>query len=315
MLSLGGCFVLWGDAVKYNKPPLTFSDQAKLLIARGMEGDETDIANHLSSVNYYRLSGYWYHRLDGSDVFKPGTTFRGAWDRYVFDRKLKLLVMDAVERIEIAIRTWVSYHHSHEHGAFAYAVDPSSLPGLSPGGRSDLLKRIGDEVDRSQRRETFIDHFKSKYGDAHTFPPLWVATEVMSFGSIIQLYQGSSNAVKKPVASELGVSHSVLRSWLWSLNEVRNICAHHSRLWNRQVGNKPVIPKKEHHPVWHEPPVDSSRVYGILCVCSHSLSRISSGSRWQQRVHQLLNAYPKIPMKNMGFPENWLTSKLWEKTR
>ncbi len=297
--------------MKYGKPPLTFSDQAKLLISRGMVGNETDIARHLSSVNYYRLSGYWYHRLDGNNAFKPGTTFQGAWDRYVFDRKLKLLVMDAVERIEIAIRTWVSYHHAHEHDAFAYAIDPNALPGLSPQRRDELLKRIGDEVDRSQR-ETFIEHFKVKYGDEHKFPPLWIATEVMSFGSVIQLYQGSSNAVKKPVASQLDLSHSVLRTWLWSLNEVRNVCAHHSRLWNRAVGNKPVVPTKSHHPAWHDPPVDSSRVYGILCVCSHSLSRISPGSTWPRRVRHLLEAYPGIPKKNMGFPEGWHTSELWK---
>lgn len=300
---------MWGDEVKYEKPPLIFADQAKLLISRGMVGSETDIERHLSSVNYYRLSGYWYHRLDGSDVFKPGTTFRGAWDRYVFDRKLKLLVMDAVERIEIAIRTWVSYHHAHEYGAFAYA-DPNSFPDFCPGKYGELLRRIENEVGRSG--EMFIDHFEKKYGDEHKYPPIWVATEVMSFGSVIQLYQASPNAVKKPIASKLDVSHSVLRSWLWSLNEVRNLCAHHGRLWNRAVGNKPMIPKKSHHPAWHDPPVDSSRVYGILCVCSHSLSRISPGSTWRRRVRQLLEEYPDIPRKNMGFPEDWHRSELWK---
>lgn len=139
------------ERMKYSKPPLTFEDQAALLLKRGMTGDKAKMARRLSVVNYYRLSAYWHHRKCKDDSFIPGTEFDAAWDRYIFDRRLRLLMLDAIERIEVTIRTQLSHHHSHVHGAFGYAIDPAALPNAKyPDDRSNLIDRIQTEIDRSQ---------------------------------------------------------------------------------------------------------------------------------------------------------------------
>ena len=302
--------------MKYPKPALTIEQQTEVLLSRGMLGDPAEIARQLAVVNYYRLSGYWFHRKGPQDQFKPGTRFEVVWKQYSFDRKLRLLVMDAVERIEVALRTQFSYHHTLDHGPFGYADDPSALPkfhGL-PDERRKTLDRIKDEVNRS--KEIFVHHFERKYGQEHPHLPLWMASEVMSFGGLLNLWQASSKRVKNGVAAKFGVSDEVLRTWLWSLNEVRNVAAHHGRLWNRVLGNKPTIPRTNGHPEWHTPfSVPNDRLFAVLCVCAHSLRHIAAGSTWCLRIRKLLDESPEAPCKNMGFPDRWLESPLWKGTR
>ena len=299
--------------MKFTKPPLSVEQQVDLLLARGMQGDRAEMLQRLTSVSYYRLSGYWFHRKLADNTFQPGTHFQVVWDQYVFDRKLRIVFMVAIERIEVGLRTFLSYHHARAHGPFGYADDPASLPKLDLSRRADLLKRITDEVVRNQKRELFVKHFFETYGDRHTLSPIWVVTEVMSFGCVLSLWQATTNKVKNEVARMFKVSDEVLRSWLWSLNEVRNICAHHGRLWNRDLGNKPTIPHAKHHPHWHAPvAILNHRVFGVLTVCAHSLALLAPNSHWQRRLRDLLNQHPKVPIKNMGFPENWLDCPIWK---
>ncbi len=143
--------------MEYKKPPLSFEDQADQLLARGMRGNRDIIVRQLQSVSYYRLSGYWYPFRQPDNTFKSGLTFETVWKRYVFDRQLRILVMDALERIEVAIRTQLTYHHAHKHHAFGYAIDPSTLPGVQQFELNTFLERIKDEQFRS--RETFVNHF------------------------------------------------------------------------------------------------------------------------------------------------------------
>jgi abortive infection bacteriophage resistance protein len=297
--------------MKFEKHALTFSEQAALLRARGMLGDEESMIRRLSAVNYYRLAGYWHHRKLPDDSFQPGTHFNVVWEQYVFDRKLRLLMMDAIERIEIALRTGFSYEHSHAHGTFGYLEDPASLPKLAIEQRSSLFESIEREVSRS--RELFVQHFRNKYGDEHRLPPLWIATEVLSMGTVLRLFQSSSNRVKSAVASVFDVSADALRTWLWSLNEVRNIAAHHGRLWNRQLGNLPIIPPIRFHPAWHHPQFANDRLYAVLAVCAHCLPRIAPHSGWRTRVLSLIRDNPQMPVRNMGFPLGWEKSDLWTK--
>lgn len=302
--------------MKYAKPALTIEQQVEMLLGRGMLGDRAEMARQLAVVNYYRLSGYWFHRKGPQDQFQSGTRFEVVWKQYSFDRKLRLLVMDAVERIEVALRTQFSYHHTLAHGPFGYADDPSTLPKFDgrPEERRKALERVNEEVKRS--KEVFVHHFGHKYGQEHRNLPLWMASEVMSFGGLLNLWQASSKQVKNAVAARFGISDEVLRTWLWSLNEVRNIVAHHGRLWNRVLGNKPAIPRANRHPEWHSPvSISNDRLFAVLCVCAHCLSHIASDSTWCLRVRQLLERSPETPCKNMGFPENWLESPLWKSAR
>lgn len=297
--------------MKYAKPPLDLEAQVALLHARGMSGDEARMRRRLASVSYYRLSGYWYPFRLPDDSFKPGTSFDVVWDRYVFDRRLRLIVMDALERIEVAIRAKLSYYHSLHYDPFAYATDPTSLPKLRPKELRKFLDRLSDEK-RQGRKEKFVAHFERKYGDVHDHLPIWMASEVMTFGCVLTMFRGAAHQTKKAVASAFGVPDPVLSSWLLCLNTIRNVCAHHSRLWNRELGVKPMIPRQDEYPDWHQPvAVDNRRVFAVLTICNFCMQSIAPGSQWAQRLRALLDDFPQIPRASMGFPEDWLESPIW----
>tara|TARA_R110000744_G_scaffold369252_1_gene479401 strand:- start:27846 stop:28757 length:912 start_codon:yes stop_codon:yes gene_type:complete len=303
--------------VKFNKPALTFEQQADLLISRGLGGDRDLIIDRLSMVSYYRLSGYWYtfrkpdpnspdQRLDG---FQVGTEFDTIWYRYVFDRHLRLLMMDAIERIEIAVRTSLAFKHAHAHSPFAYADDPKSLVRLNSHDRLKLKNSVNGEYNRS--KESFVTHFKTKYGDSHNDLPVWMAVEIMTFGSMHTMYRGSSQSIRKTIAQTFGVHENVFGTWMLTIQTVRNICAHHSRLWNREIGTKPLIPNKL--PEWNTPvQITNNRMFGVLTICKWSLDRIAPQSSWHQRFKALLAEYPNIPLVSMGFPANWEESPIWK---
>ena len=105
----------------------------------------------------------------------------------------------------------------------------------------------------------------------------------------------------------------VFDSWLLTLGVVRNICAHHGRLWNRESGVKPVIPRRREYPEWHEPVmVENDRVFVVLTICRHCLVRIAPQSAWATRLKGLLAEFPDIPLNAMGFPPNWQESPVWK---
>ncbi|MBX3409843.1 MAG: Abi family protein [Phycisphaeraceae bacterium] len=303
--------------MKYDKPPLNFEQQADLLLQRGMIGDKPTIVARLSSTNYYRLSGYWYpfrqrHPTNPAvclDTFEPGTSFDEVWHRYVFDRHLRLCTMDAIERIEVAVRTQLMYHHAHDHGPFGYATDATSMPKLSASEYAEFQTRIAEENCRS--KDTFAVHFRRKYGDTHSALPAWMMTEVMTFGTMLTFYRGCSKKVKNAVSNPFDVPDEVLSSWLLTLNAVRNICAHHGRLWNRELGVKPVVPRIDCYPMWYTPvKVHRDRMFMVLTICKWCLDRIAPQSRWSARLTAHLEGSPAL-IQFMGFPTNWKQCPIW----
>lgn len=301
--------------MKYAKPPLTLEEQADLLLARGMTGDRDLMIERLRSVSYYRLSGYWFpFRKGGDDAFKPGTAFDTVWNRYVFDRRLRLLVMDAIERIEVAVRSQLAHHHAIHYGPFAYVTDHGTLPKLTVQEHRDYLAHIKEETDRSH--ETFARHFRDKYGDSHEYLPIWMACEVMAFGSVLTFYNGAHRKEKRPVADMFGLPDAVFGTWLLTLNTIRNICAHHGRLWNRVLRLKPQIPLATDYPDWHHPVVvHNNRAFAVLTMCRWCLTRIAPQSHWAERLESLFREFPDIPHGEMGFPANWQECPIWAKPK
>ncbi len=296
--------------MKYNKPALTFPQQADRLVMRGLGGNRELIEKRLAAVNYYRLSGYLYPFRNPDDTFKPGTTIEAVWDRYAFDRRFRLLVMDAIERIEITVRSQLACHHSLHHGPFGYATDAKSLPKLDLQGHLEFVERIQAETMRSKER--FVQHFQDKYGDSHDTLPVWMAAEIMSFGTVLTFFRGASHQVKQAVATVFGMPAAVFESWILTLNTVRNICAHHGRLWNREHGMKPILPRIHEYPDWHTPvKIENKRVFAILTICRHCLRQVAPQSQWPIRFRHLLDHNPAIPVAEMGFPPNWRQSPLW----
>lgn len=310
MLNSGGFFFFpKGICMRYTKLPLTYEEQADLLIGRGLLANKDILIQRLKAVSYYRLSGYWYPFINEADAFYPNTNLEKIWRRYIFDRQFRLLVMDGIERIEVSVRTNLIYQFVHKYGPFGYE-DEINLPNLDKDEHDELLKKFAIEQKRS--KEKFVTHFKYKYGDCHKNLPLWMAAEVMTFGMMLTLFKGSDASIKQLIANEYGIRDVVLRHWLYALNAVRNICAHHGRLWNRELGVKPFIPKEKHHPEWHQPvEVKNNRAFAILTIIKYMIDLIAPQSQWSSRLTALFDEYPDVPLVPMGFPESWQDCPIW----
>lgn len=298
--------------MQFNKPALRFDEQVDLLVSRGMGGDHATIQRRLEAVNYYRLSAYWStFRAQGGDQFIDGTTIDVVWARYTFDRELRLLVMDALERVEVAIRTRLAYEHARAGGPFGYTTGPTAISELSKTGQNVFLERV-DKALAANRKEPFVLHFTQTYGDKHLRPPIWVTAELLMFGDLVAAYKGSPPTIRRAVAHHFGVAEVVLDSWLLSLNIVRNICAHHGRLWNRELGIKPKIPRDD---AWARPvKIPNERVFGVLTILADMMRRIAAGSSWSSRALSLISMDPeKVPIKYMGFPVDWQQSPVWQR--
>ena len=118
--------------MKYTKPALSFEQQADQLIQRGLIADKEKLVQRLEATSYFRLSGYLYpFREPGSDHFREGTSLESVWKCCLFDQRLRTLLLDAIEAIEVFTRTQLAYYFAHQHGPFSYHV-AKNLPNLRP---------------------------------------------------------------------------------------------------------------------------------------------------------------------------------------
>lgn len=298
------------------KQPLSVDDQIELLKQKGVVFKDLTFARQvLLTVNYYRFSAYLFpFRLkNDSNKYIPGTSFDDVWQYYRFDRKLRFLVLDALERVEVATRSLTAYRLAMSYGTFGYRnIDNYASNPTSANIKrfNDLLEYIDNEIRKS--REEFVIHFKKTYDIANGLP-IWMATEVMTFGNTLTMFRLMKKQDMQYVARELGSNEHIFESWLMTLNYIRNICAHHGRLWNRQLAVSPLIPKKD--PDWHENqyPIQAKRLYSVLCILRVLLRKIVPQSKWPQRLVDTLEQFQQIPRNSMGIPKNFTESAIWRK--
>jgi len=323
--------------MSYNRPWKSFEEQLALLKSRGMGvSDETKATDYLERIGYYRLSGYWYpFREITYSTDTPGkisykrqnnfiaqTKFQDAVHLYVYDKKLRLLATDALERIEVAIRTDIA-HLLGERDTFAYQnpalfnrrfVEVKS--GFSESKHQQWLSKFETSLARS--KEEFVKHYRQKYG----LPlPIWVAVETWDFGMFSILYSGMQYKDQQAIAFKFGISEPIVfASWLRSLNYIRNICAHHSRLWNRNVVDQPKLSKAGEVldlDYFRGKQDLIARPFLIFCIMQYLLNRICPNSHWNERFKQLVNEFPEIGAggicaENMGLIEDWESWAMWQ---
>ncbi len=294
----------------YEKPPLTIEQQVAQLKQRGMIfTDEREAARILARLNYYRLTAYWYPFYSDSHAreFQPGTRFDDVVAHYEFDRRLRLRVMDAVERFEIALRTQFAYQLAHRHNGWAYE-DAALFSDLTR--HTSRLNTLDRELNRS--KETFILHYQQKYTTPQR-PPLWIACEVMSLGLLSGLFDNlKQRADRKAIAHDFGLDELVLRSLTHHVTFIRNICAHHGRLWNRDFAITTKLP--EHAPKNLRDslePESPKKLYNTLVLLGYCLEQISDDGRWRNQIIELIGQYPQIDTSAMGFPLDWRDRPFW----
>ena len=310
----------------YNKVPLTFQDQLTLLKKRDLViDDEPKAINYLSEISYYRLSAYFLPYQKTKDTFNEATSFKQIIDTYSFDRELRLLIFDCIERIEIAIRTQIVYgmasHYNDSHWQ-----DNKSLF-ITP-----YYNKIGNLVDpysdfqsiiskakTARTPEVFIKHYVDSYNSPSN-PPSWMCLELLTMGELSHLYRGlKNNSDRKRIADFFDVHPTVFVSWLHTLTYIRNICAHHSRLWNRDLA---IEPEKLLKPVgnWISKPFENNkRMFYFICVLKYLITRANPTNSLKNKLQILFKKYPTIPIQYMGIPSDgkgkmldWETENIWK---
>jgi abortive infection bacteriophage resistance protein len=301
----------------FNKPPLSIDEQIELWLKRGLSiPDRPRAARYLTVISYYRLSAYTLPFQKGTPDhdFKPGTAFDDVLDLYVFDRRLRLQILDAIERIEVALRARMTNTLAGNHGTHCYTGNDIFD---SRYNHDWLLQQIEKKCAYKQA-ETFLQHYRTKYHNPK-LPPVWMAMEILTFREVSHLFANLRlKEDKRAICSLWGMPDTVLRSWFRAMSDLRNICAHHSRTWNREFGSRPMIPKKV-PPCWPDfssPLADRRinpyrRLYFLLVIIELLLRKINPGSSWRHRLHELLEKHPKVSRAHMGMPEGWASDPFW----
>ena len=294
----------------YSKKFIPCADQIPLLKARGMKFvDENKALHLLENISYYRLSGYWYPLLADKQnhFFKSNATFEAAFNLYRFDRELRKLILSELEKIEVAVRTKMTHILSLVYDAF-WIEDASLFSNYSI--YQSTIEKIQDELIRSD--EEFILAFKSKY--SNPLPPSFILLEITSFGALSRLYSNlKSGKVKRDIAKSFGLPDVVFASWLHSLVYIRNVCAHHARIWNRPMSVQPLFPKNASGVWLHNRQVGINRVFYALSMIIYLLNIVNPSHTFIQKLEILFKKYPNVDRAAMGFPANWKLEPLWNK--
>ena len=299
----------------FNKPAKTFAEQIELLKARGMQfANEQDAQFYLEQINYYRLGAYWlpFEQTHSPHCFKPDTSFEQVLELYVFDRELRLLILDAIERLEVAVRTRFAYELAHRHGCHAYLQGQYFKPTFR---WQSLLESLKTEVSRAD--EVFIEHYKRTYDDPE-LPPIWATCEVMSFGQLSKWYQLLAPIqTRKAISSHFDCDEKQFEGLLQHFVYLRNTCAHHSRLWNRKFTK--TIAKPRSKPMglrvqcnFENTNASDRKIYNSLVFLLYFMDKIAPQHTWRKRLVDLLLTQHNISKTAMGFPEDWQSYPVWQ---
>ncbi|MFT4127768.1 MAG: Abi family protein [Gordonia sp. (in: high G+C Gram-positive bacteria)] len=325
---------------EYAKPWLSVDEQIDRLAGHGVEIEDRGRATSvLQAVGYYRLTGYLYPFRESQQVsdegraqirvlsdYRAGTTLRHAEDIIDFDRRLRMLVMDGVERIEVAVRMRVGYvlgsrsPFAYEDPACfteAFTAESTDVRAPAPSRHIQWLQRVNSR--KASSDEQFVEHFREKYDDRM---PIWALTEILELGHLSVLYRGMHQQDAEEIALAFGVpTKKIMTSWLASLNYVRNVAAHHSRLFNRKLQNAPSRPKVGQIPVLdHLRDEETAKVvfgtYNALAIIAYVLPAIDPDTDWAKQLAALLREFPTshaLTIKSMGAPQAWETLDLWRR--
>ena len=295
-----------------SKNPKTIDEQIALLKERGMSFKKETNAHHfLSNISYYRLKGYWWEMQKDivNHQFKENSFFENVIDLYNFDRNFRLIVFNAIERIEIALRAKMIYYLSLSYGGEWYIEST-----LFPNQKFHNQFKYKIEKELSDSSEEFIQKHIKKHPNER--PEAWKALEVITLGSLSKLYNNINHQLseKNIIAKEFGLyNQKYLSSWLQTITVIRNIIAHHSRLWNRVIINKYSWPNQTISPLLNYTPNDYDRrkIFPILSAIIYLNNHISPGHSIKTELIKLFADF-KVPLYKMGFPEDWNLQPIWK---
>jgi abortive infection bacteriophage resistance protein len=296
--------------MKCEKEPFSCEKHIEILQNRGLEVTDTERAiKYLNSVGYFRLTGYMYHlqENDGSHQFKGKVTFDDIINLYQFDKKLRVIINEYLERIEVAMRAKLTNYFSIKYGFF-WLTNKNLFADLTI--HQSIINEITETFLNPQ--ESYLKSFKRKY-TSEAFPPSNMALETLTMGKITRLYKSLKNDTEKmQIAKDFNLPPNILTSWIIYLTNIRNICAHHSRLWNKRVtADQPIIPSREKYKFNGEiTPNFHITIYGVISIINRLLSSFNPKNSFIAKIEAIIEEH-NIDTSLMNFPNNWKEVATW----
>lgn len=312
--------------IPYTKPyqtpqQLVATLQSKNLIVQNVQ----DAEEVLSHINYYKFKIYLHPFLDPSDPKKyiPITKFEDALELYRFDDKLRDILFSIIGRLEIKLKTKLDKAISSFTNDIFWYLDPQYYKFNRLKEVINLLNKLNNTFISS--KEVYAVHYKAHYynnfsNNYKALPPFWIISELMTLGDVTRFYElldiqkfniprPRSNKLEQ-LANEFGAtSVSSLVSWVLAIRDIRNRCAHHSRLWNtiiREPGE--IVLKLTHSSTF------TNRIYLSLVMMHIMINELNiTGIDLKQSLLDLEIEFPifKALNSSAGFPPNWDTDPIW----
>lgn len=287
----------------FTKPALNVNQMIDNLKSHNMVFSDEEAAKiALLTINYYRLSTYWFpfkiESGDGHYRFIENLDFSTILRHHEFDQTLRHKVMHGVEIIEIALRRALASELSLRNGAFAHQKSELYL-------NITLWEKhvIRFKKDFDESKEEFANHFRIKYSNLQ-LPPIWVSLEMSSFGVLSQFYSNiKDNQVRSAISQIFGLDEEVLISFLRHLTSVRNLCAHHARLWNRKFVIKPKLPRRipsTYKDMFNGSKVGSRQLFNTLVIMDFVISNLQPSFHFLNECEEIFSKYPEINTLYMG---------------
>ncbi|MCK6517365.1 Abi family protein [Myxococcota bacterium] len=318
--------------IPYPKTVKTDMEHVALLSARGLLIDDEERAlRYLRQIGYFRLSGYLaafekgIQRSGARDhTILPGTTFDQVLDLYVFDRKLRLLIMEALERVEVALRSAWANSLAREKDE-QQGLHPDAHAWLDPrrtDGSVDSLSLMTNGAKKlNDSQESFAVHYRGTY-DSPRFPPIWALVETLSFGELSRwLEHTASLDVKRAVSEALGLpNQQVAHRVVEALSSIRNVCAHHNRCWDRVHAkglptlnrlHDDIVVFTTHGKNGELVNAPDKHLYNYLVVLAFILNHLNPKSTWRARLVALVAERTPDQLKRMAFPADWHQRNVW----
>jgi abortive infection bacteriophage resistance protein len=304
----------------YEKKPLTIQQQIAKLKQRGLViSNQKTAENYLSNISYYRLRAYTFPFQDNTpesdhEFLKDNINFEDIIALYCFDRRLRALIFNALEKIEVALRTKLTYEYSIETNDSHWFTNKALY--FNQDKFDGIMEKITEDVIRSN--EDFVRHYQQKY-TSPTLPPSWMTLETLSFGNISKMMANldAKSQTYRRISTAFGLPNSlILENWIYSFSVLRNYCAHHSRIYNRRFHVEMKLPYNTTFPFINRKDlaeIHSNKLFAVLSCIQYIIKIISPESDFKNAlIKAIADGGNLLNIKEMGFPKNWQTFDVWK---
>ena len=187
--------------------------------------NENNVRNILETNNYYFIMGYKFAFKNNDGTYKDNTSFEDIYSLYIFDKMLKLIVLDPILEIEQKLKTIYTNNYSYRYGFKVNDILDSNNYDLSNNYLNDTLSNLDKQLNDFGNKNKAVMFYRNN----HSFIPLWVYMKILSFGMIRDMFYVSKNNDKDYMKNKLTnerINSSEVANMLRLLVRVRNICCH-----------------------------------------------------------------------------------------